>query len=294
MTATPEEFRAAADLHTPLGQPGSGRVRYAAAMYFHRKGCLSTEALEVYRICSPRDAEDPLQLLNQRGVADDLPRQSLPDRDRALRALLGAIDRYLAGLSGPGVAETRAGLAAFGGGPVRPEPGGTNAVVAAHLDAAVDALCGQDPALAAAIRAAAPHLNWMTYDSYPPDEIGAAFLIGHAYSSLIGEGAIPADDFDLGLFLIAPDLLYRDHAHPAPELYAPLTGPHGWRFAPDAPLVLKPAHEPVWNTPGVPHLTKVGPLPFLCIYCWTRDVNQPARIVPAGDWDMLERMRIEC
>ena len=38
-------------LATPLGQPGSGRVRYGAAMALHRRGKIGDAALEVYRIC---------------------------------------------------------------------------------------------------------------------------------------------------------------------------------------------------------------------------------------------------
>lgn len=293
MTKKPGELRALADLHAALGQPGSGRLRYAAAMYFHRKGLLSDEALEVYRICSPRDGEDPMQLLAENGLASDVPGPLRPDREAGVRRLLEEIDRYLSGFAGPGIAETRSGLAAYRGDALRPEPRAENATVRTHLPMVLAAISEDQPAFAAAIEAVEPHLFWRTYDSYPPEEIGAGFRSGHAYTSLIGEGAIPAPDFDLGLFLIAPGLLYRDHAHPAPELYAPLTGPHGWRFAPEGQITVKPAHEPVWNEPGQPHLTKIGPLPFLAIYCWTKDVNEPARIVPAADWDMLERMAIE-
>ncbi|MDW4549393.1 dimethylsulfonioproprionate lyase family protein [Defluviimonas sp. D31] len=293
MTLPADDLQALAELHGGFGQPGSGRVRYAAAMHFYRKGLMSAEVLEVYRICSARDGEDPAGLLNARALRADIPPRPQPDRELALRGLLGEIDRYLAGLSGPGISETRAGLAAHRDGPVRPGAQSDLAVVRAHLPDALAALATERPALAAAIEEAMPHLGWRAYDSYPPEEIGAAFRAGHAYASLIGEGAIPAEDFDLGLFLIAPGLLYRDHAHSAPELYAPLTGPHGWRFAPDAPLVIKPAHEPVWNAPDVPHLTKVGPRPFLCIYCWTKDANEPARIIPAGDWDALEQGMID-
>ena len=82
-------------------------------------------------------------------------------------------------------------------------------------------------------------------------------------------------------------------AHKAPELYAPLTGPHGWRFGPGLPLDIKAAHVPVWNAPQRPHLTKVGPVPFLCIFCWTRDVNDTAVVLPADDWAVLEALRIE-
>ena len=143
------------------------------------------------------------------------------------------MDRYLATLPGPGVAEVRAGLNTARK-VLSPAP--------AHLPqsdqpAARRAGCtaGGRPALALALAAAAPHLNWITYDLYGP-EIGEDFARGHAYASLIGEGApILARDYDLGVFLIAPHVLYRDHHHAAPELYAPLTGPHGWRFGPDRP-----------------------------------------------------------
>lgn len=80
---------------------------------------------------------------------------------------------------------------------------------------------------------------------------------------------LAAEDFDMGIFLVAPDTLYRDHQHAAPELYAPLTGPHGWRFGPGRPLQIKHAHEPVWNPPQQPHLTKTGKIPFLSLFVWT-------------------------
>ncbi|MCA0432997.1 MAG: hypothetical protein LCH46_07005 [Proteobacteria bacterium] len=60
-------------LHAPLGGEGSGRVRYAAAMYFRMAGEISDEALEVYRILSRLDAEDPAPLLRQLGPAGRVP-----------------------------------------------------------------------------------------------------------------------------------------------------------------------------------------------------------------------------
>ncbi|WP_413874385.1 dimethylsulfonioproprionate lyase family protein [Albidovulum sp.] len=286
-----EDARARADLHAALGQPGSGRLRYAAAMHLHGRGLISPEALEVYRICSPHDREDPAGLLAARGLNLDLPPAGAPEL--AIRLLVEEVDRYLATLPGPGVAEVRSLTARWRSGPVTASAA-PNPVAAAQLAPALAALAPGHPALAAAIGDAAPHLNWVTYDAYPPDEIGEAFRTGHAFASLIGDGAaIPAEDFDLGLFLVAPHVLYRDHAHPAPELYAPLTGPHGWRFGPGTPLILKGAHEPVWNLPEAPHLTKVGPVPFLCIFGWTKDTSHAARVIPAADWAALEAMRIE-
>jgi hypothetical protein len=202
-------------------------------------------------------------------------------RRSAFRALLRAIDAYLAGLSGPGVAEVRAALAASAAAapPPRADP-----TVARHLAPALALLAGDGhPALAAAIAAAAPHLAWAAYTGYPAAAIGAAFAANHAFATV---AASPA--FDLGLFLIAPGILYRDHRHAAAELYAPLTGPHGWRFAPGDPLTWLPAHQPVWNEPFRPHATRTGAVPFLCLYAWTGDVDAPAEVVPAPDWQSLE------
>ncbi|GEM_PF-1241399 len=55
-------------VNTPLGEEWSGRARYAAAMYFHKRGDMGHEALEVYRLCSRLDYQDPLAIMRDRGV----------------------------------------------------------------------------------------------------------------------------------------------------------------------------------------------------------------------------------
>ncbi|MEZ5911888.1 MAG: dimethylsulfonioproprionate lyase family protein [Paracoccaceae bacterium] len=292
-TRSPEDRRQLRRLLGPAGLPGSGRLRYGAAMHFHGLGLIDAAVLEAYRLAATRD--EPVEaVLAQHGLAFRPPdADALTPEDR-LRTLLAEIDHYLAGLSGPGIGETRAGLAQWQAGPVRGIATTANAVIAEWLGPALGALCADEPALAQAIAAASGDLCWITYDGYGAD-IGPDFPRAHAFASLVGvepDAAIAAQDFDLGLFLIAPHVLYRDHCHAAPELYAPLTGPHGWRFAPDAPLALLPAHQPIWNEPHAPHLTKVGPTPFLCIYAWTRDAEAPAAIVPARDWPELEALRL--
>jgi hypothetical protein len=67
-TETAEQWALA---NTPLGEPWSGRTRYAAAMYFYKRGELSAEALEVYRLCSRLDSEDPLPIIGERGVGKE-------------------------------------------------------------------------------------------------------------------------------------------------------------------------------------------------------------------------------
>lgn len=277
-------------LHTPLTEAGSGRVRYGAAMALWRAGHLSEAQLEVYREAAAHDRRDPKAMLNDRSLpqVDPLPQ----DAADAISALAAETQTYLRALSHPGAAEVRAGLAR------RPErPGAlrprSNSVVANWLEPALASIADPHRGLARAISDAAPHLEWVTYDAYPRDLAGDAFAEGHAFAPLFGEHApYCMADFEVGLFLIAPHVLYRDHHHPASELYAPLTGPHGWRFGIDAPRQIKPAHEPVWNPPNRPHMTRTGSSPFLSIFVWTTDVHAVAHILPASDWPELEAWMI--
>jgi len=289
-----DEEMARAELATPLGDAGSGRRRYAAAMSLNRAGLLSDAALEVYRICSPRDHEDPSVLLARRGLSKEVPGPMAPSRHTALPRLLDEADRYLASLPGPGIAEVRTGLAKWRGGELRDVQSNSNAVLDRWMDRALEGLTTTHPALAAAIRDAIPHLGWFTFEGYPVDEIGTDFPTNHAYASIISEAEAPyrCEDWDMGLFLVAPNVLYRDHRHAASELYAPLTGPHGWRFGVQDKVVALPAHVPVWNEPFRPHMTKVGPEPFLCLYCWTHDIWAGAEVVPATDWADLEKLNV--
>ena len=166
----------------------SGRARYAAAMAQYGDGRLTAGALEVYRICSSRDHQNPAPLLAEAGQAP-------------------------------------------------PDPT-AKPVLAAQLPAALTQLRASHPTLAAAIATAAPHLNWITCDLYDPAQIGA-FADNHCYASLLGRDAtIPATDFDLGLVLIAPQTLYRDHHHAAPELYATLSRDILDAAVPDRPCLI--------------------------------------------------------
>ena len=205
----------------------------------------------------------------------------------AIARLIDEIDRYLADLKGPGVDEVRQGILRFGQGPVseaiRPaQP------ACGHLDAALLCMHGAE-ALRHAIQEARTQLRWITYDAYPADMIGGRFPVAHAFANLIGrDGFIPADDFELGLFLITPRTLYRDHHHKAPELYVPVTGPHEWRFGAGESFSEYQAHTPIWNEPMRVHATLVRDIPFLALFGWTRDVTVDAIVVPASDWAEIE------
>jgi len=60
---------------TPPGPEWSGRARYAAAMYFCQRGDMAPEVLEIYRICSRLDGEDPVSVLRRwQGGPDGIER----------------------------------------------------------------------------------------------------------------------------------------------------------------------------------------------------------------------------
>lgn len=210
-------------------------------------------------------------------------------RETAIRDLIAEIDAYLGRFDGPGIADVRAGIARWKDGPLREvEPRRIEAVK--HVDDALVWMAAQgETALADAIRGAMPHLRWLAYDPYPRELIGERYAKNHAVAVIIGGGGFfESDDFDLGLFGFGPATVYRDHHHAAPELYAPMTGPHGWRFSSGAPLDWRPAHQPVWNEAWAPHAFKSGAVPFLCAYGWTRDVAIPAEMIVERDWPALD------
>lgn len=217
----------------------------------------------------------------------------------AIRRLIAEIDAYLSRLTGDegreGRAEIRAAIGKATGVPFTPMPPATLPPIDSHFDRALAVTAAQgEPALAQAFREAAPHLTWVTYNAYDPQKIGPAFGRGHAFASLIGEASVLyAKDFELGIFLIAPHTFYRDHHHPAPELYAPLTGPHGWRFGTGTAFEWRDAHQPVWNEANRIHATMTGEEPFLCVFGWTKDVRLPAVTIPSDDWDAIDESLAE-
>ena len=55
-------------LSTPVGLPGSGAMRYGAAMYFYARGNMPAEMLEIYRLCCKFDHEDPIAIARFEGI----------------------------------------------------------------------------------------------------------------------------------------------------------------------------------------------------------------------------------
>lgn len=195
------------------------------------------------------------------------------------RWLVGAIARGLAARQGEGIAEVLSRLAeqdlsetAFR----EPEPRGLP--VLAFLPQCIGEALLLDPDLAAAIAAVEDSLRWLQSSAYTDAVLGEGFSANYGWAEIIGpDGFFPGDDFRLGLLMLGPSRHYRDHYHPAPELYWPLTAASLWSRD-GAALVEKPQGAAIWHPAMMLHATATAEAPLLTVWCWTRDVSTPAML----------------
>jgi hypothetical protein len=134
--------------------------------------------------------------------------------------------------------------------------------------------------VAAAIAAVEDDLHWQQNPAYSDAAMGrSGYMDGYAYAEIIGpNGFFPGDDFLLGFLLLGPRRLYREHYHAAPELYWMLTGPSQWKRGAGGWEELA-AGDMRWHQPYVVHATETSSQPLLCLWAWTNDVAEPAKLV---------------
>ncbi len=137
-----------------------------------------------------------------------------------------------------------------------------------------------DSVLAAAIAGLEDELEWRQTTGYSDAAMGQpGFMDNYAHAEIIGPtGCFAGEDFRLGLLLLGPGMHYRDHYHPAPELYWLLTGPSDWKRGAGG-FVAREAGEMVWHRPFVVHATRTHEEPLLALWVWTSDVSENARLV---------------
>jgi hypothetical protein len=194
--------------------------------------------------------------------------------------LVGAIASSLRRREGEGVGEVLDRLAEQDlgrEGLLAPPPQRLPAV--RHLAQCVAETLLLDDGLAAKLAAVEEHLSWRHSASYSDALLGEGFMDDYGWCELVGRhGFFAGDDFRLGLMLLGPARHYRDHYHPAPELYWPLTGPTLWRRG-GGEFEAKAAGATIWHEPNVVHATRTGPQPLLAVWCWTRDTAFPPLLV---------------
>jgi len=135
-----------------------------------------------------------------------------------------------------------------------------------------------DADLAAALAATADDLQWRQSEAYSDRLLGDGFMANYGWCQLIGpHGFFPGDDFLLGLLMLGPERHYKDHYHPAPELYWPLTGPSDWKRGAGG-FETRSAGDIIWHPPLRMHATRTGARPLLAVWCWTADTATPAKL----------------
>ena len=87
--------------------------------------------------------------------------------------------------------------------------------------------------IARCLKAAKEDLAWREDNAqfYPPGaDLGEGYTKCNLHTLLIGPDACGHHhpDFSLGIFMLGPRTLYRDHNHDAPELYLNLSEKSGW------------------------------------------------------------------
>ena len=147
-----------------------------------------------------------------------------------------------------------------------------------HLEATLQEARSFATEIAAALAVLAPALRWMQSASYTDEVLGAGFSENYAWCELIGaQGFFKGDDFNLGFLLLGPGRHYRDHYHPAPELYWPLTAHSFWKKGASA-FVERRQGEVIWHPSMEIHATITREKPLLAAFAWTREAHIGARL----------------
>ena len=160
------------------------------------------------------------------------------------------------------------------------------------LDVAIKHIPLQLSALASAIDTSKHIIQWNQDlgQFYEKDaDVGDSYRNRNMNCILIGpqNGFFHSDKLFMGLFFLRPRTFYRDHDHEASEMYFNLTGPHGFRFDVNG-WSDYPADSIVWNTPWLPHATRVYDVPLLTVFAWVENVDCLCRVVHTDDWVQLE------
>ena len=160
------------------------------------------------------------------------------------------------------------------------------------LDVAIKHIPLQLSGLASAIDTSKHIIQWNRDlgQFYEKDaDVGDSYRNRNMNCILIGpkNGFFHSDKLIMGLLFLRPRTFYRDHDHEASEMYFNLTGPHGFRFDMSG-WSDYPADSIVWNTPWLPHATRVYDVPLLTVFAWVENVDCLCRVVHTDDWVQLE------
>ena len=134
-------------------------------------------------------------------------------------------------------------------------------------------------ALGAAVAQAAHLFRWRQNPNYTIANMGAAFMAGYGYVEFAGpkEALFHAPDIRVGFLLLGPRVHYPLHAHPAEEIYHPLTDGGLWRRGQEDWRTVQPGHV-IHHPPMVVHETKAAESTLLALYCWRGNTVTEAQL----------------
>ncbi|HEY3148597.1 MAG TPA: dimethylsulfonioproprionate lyase family protein [Dongiaceae bacterium] len=133
--------------------------------------------------------------------------------------------------------------------------------------------------LARSIEQAAHLFRWRQNPNYTAANMGSAFMAGYGYVEFAGpkEALFHAPRIRVGLLLLSPGIHYPLHAHPAEEIYHPLTQGGLWRRG-DEDWRAVPAGHAIHHPPMIAHETKAADCTLLALYCWRGDTATEAHL----------------
>jgi quercetin dioxygenase-like cupin family protein len=154
----------------------------------------------------------------------------------------------------------------------------TSAASAITASALLDAALRQS-ALCATIAQAAHLFHWRQNPNYSVANMGTDFMAGYGYVEFAGpkDALFHAPDIRVGLLLLGPRLHYPPHAHPAEEIYHPLTEGALWRRGREDWRTV-PAGRAIHHPPMLVHETKAAESTLLALYCWRGNTVTEAQL----------------
>src|SRR5262245_6573245 len=133
---------------------------------------------------------------------------------------------------------------------------------------------GATALLRAPLEAVASSLHWQQNPAYA----NADFLVGYAYCELFGPaGHLRDDSTAIGLLLLAPRIVYPEHAHAATETYLVIGGRAQWLQG-DGRWRERGAGERIEHAAHEPHAMRTAAEPLLAAYLWHDHLHERARL----------------
>jgi hypothetical protein len=143
-----------------------------------------------------------------------------------------------------------------------------------YFGSAVASCEGATAQLRAPLEALAASLHWRQNPTYAD----ADFLVGYGYYELFGPvGHVRDDSTAIGLLLLAPHIVYPEHAHAATETYLVIGGRAQWRQG-DGRWRERVAGERIEHGAHEPHAMRTAAGPLLAAYLWHDHLHERARL----------------